>query len=65
MHAMMVPLAMNTAREEVILALTSHTCETADIHRLRAARLLKGAICCMKADPEAAYNWSLLGSDKH
>jgi len=56
---------MNSAREEVILALTSPTRKSAKVHKLRAARLLKGAVCCIKANPDAAYDWTLLGSDKH
>ena len=61
----MVPLSMNSAREEVILALTSSTRKSARVHQLRAARLLKGAVCCIKADPDASYDWALLGSGKH
>lgn len=62
-HRTMVPLSMKTAREEVLLALSSPNRRSANLHRRRAVNLLKDAVTSIQADPTADYNWSLLRSD--
>jgi hypothetical protein len=54
---------MKTAREEVLLALTSSNRQSAELHRKRADKLLRKAVEKMQGEPERPYRWSLLRSE--
>jgi len=53
---------MNSAREEMLMALASADRKSADFHRARADILLRRAVGELREHPEHVYDWSLLRS---
>jgi len=55
-----LPICLNRAREEVLLALSADSVEGERLHRARADKLTAEAVREIDDEPDGAHDWSQL-----